>query len=155
MVEKQESEVRSQESAGTRPRVRLNRRGRVSSVFCLLTSVFMFVLIARCLLPTAYAASWVRQPSGTMAWLHAVYFLDQNRGWVGGSSGAFLQTTDGGVKWSRAPFVTKDTLIDIYFADEKIGWLLAQRDPLKLKANERSSYLLNTNDGGVTWRSEE
>src|ERR1043166_2521220 len=153
MVEKQESEVRSQESEG--PRVRLYRWRRVSSVSCLLTSAFTFVLTAHCLLPTAYAASWVRQPSGTMAWLHAVYFLDQNRGWVGGSSGAFLQTTDGGVKWSRAPFVTKDTLIDIYFADEKIGWLLAQRDPLKLKANERSSYLLNTNDGGVTWRSEE
>lgn len=113
---------------------------------------FCFLLSAFCLPPSAFCASWTRQPSGTMAWLHAVYFLDQNRGWVAGSSGAFLQTTDGGLKWTRAPFVTKDTLIDIYFADEKVGWLLAQRDPLKLEANERSSYLLNTNDGGVTWR---
>src|SRR5437870_10412514 len=50
--------------------------------------IFFFLLItAHCLLLTASAATWTRQPSGTMAWLHAVYFLDQNRGWVAGSNG--------------------------------------------------------------------
>ena len=125
---------------------------RVSSVSCLLTSVFLFLLTAHCSLLTAHGSSWIRQPSGTMAWLHAVYFLDQNRGWVVGSNGAFLQTIDGGVTWKKAAFVTRDSLTDLYFANERVGWLLAQRDPLKLESNERSSYLLNTNDGGVTWR---
>jgi photosystem II stability/assembly factor-like uncharacterized protein len=87
-----------------------------------------------------------------MAWLRAVYFLDQNRGWVAGSNGTLLETGDGGDTWRKVPFVTRDALIDVYFSSEQVGWLLAQRDVLKLKSNERGSYLLNTNDGGVTWR---
>ncbi len=114
--------------------------------------IFFLLLTAHCSLLTIFASSWTRQPSGTMSWLHAVYFLDQNYGWVAGSNGTLLHTLDGGLTWSRAAFVTKDDLRDVYFSDENTGWLLAQRDPLKIKSFERSSYLLNTTDGGVTWR---
>src|SRR5438270_778190 len=49
------------------------------------------LLIAHCSLLTIFAGnSWARQASGTMAWFHAVFFLDQNRGWAAGSKGAFL-----------------------------------------------------------------
>jgi photosystem II stability/assembly factor-like uncharacterized protein len=87
-----------------------------------------------------------------LSWLRAVYFLDQNCGWIAGSNGTLLQTVDGGARWRVAAFVTKDSLTDVYFSDEQVGWLLAQRDLFKLKSNERASYLLNTTDGGVTWR---
>ncbi len=40
----------------------------------------------------AQTGTWVRQPAGTMAWLHSVFFLDQNRGWAVGSKGTLLQT---------------------------------------------------------------
>src|SRR5689334_6556403 len=46
------------------------------------------------LLPPTHAAAWTRQRSGTMAWLRAVYFLDQNHGWVAGSGGTLLETGD-------------------------------------------------------------
>ena len=121
------------------------RRVRVSP--CLL----FLLLTAHCSQLTAFGSSWNRQPSGTMAWLHAVYFLDQNRGWVAGSNGTLLHTIDGGSTWKRVS-IPRDDLRDVYFSDDNIGWLLAQRDPLKLKSNERNSYLLTTNDGGVTWR---
>ena len=99
------------------------------------------------------AAGWTRQTSGTMAWLRSVYFLDQNRGWVAGSNGTLLQTSDGGVNWKRLLSLTKDTLHDVYFADEKHGWLLAERDVFKLKSDaEPRSYLLRTDDGGQSWR---
>src|SRR5882672_10076513 len=62
------------------------------TAFCLLPTVFCLLLSAFCLLPSAYAATWTRQSSKTMAWLHAVYFLDQNRGWVAGSGGTLLET---------------------------------------------------------------
>src|SRR6185369_6234842 len=92
-------------------------------------------------------------PSGTMAQLHSVYFLDQNRGWVAGSGGTLLQTTDGGESWKRLFALTRDTLHDVYFADENVGWLVAERDPLKLKTNdEPRAYLLKTEDGGFSWR---
>jgi photosystem II stability/assembly factor-like uncharacterized protein len=87
-----------------------------------------------------------------MAWLHAVYFLDQNRGWVAGSNGTLLQTRDGGDSWQKVPLLVKDTLQDVYFADESNGWLLAERDSLKLKTGERPSYLLTTANGGGSWQ---
>jgi photosystem II stability/assembly factor-like uncharacterized protein len=88
-----------------------------------------------------------------MAWLHSVYFLDQNRGWVAGSNGTLLWTTDGGATWKKLSTLTQDTLHDVYFADEKFGWLIAERDLLKLKTNsEPRSYLLKTEDGGLTWQ---
>src|SRR5947208_9723667 len=50
-----------------------------------LLTLFFLLLTAHCSLLTASAATWTRQPTGTMSWLHGVYFLDQNRGWVAGS----------------------------------------------------------------------
>src|SRR5580765_4425480 len=117
-----------------------------------LLTFFFLLLTAHCSLLTASAASWNRQSSGTMAWLHSVYFLDQNRGWVAGSNGTLLRTIDGGATWKKLSTLTRDTLHDVYFADEKIGWLVAERDLYKLKNDEALSYLLTTEDGGLTWR---
>ena len=89
-----------------------------------------------------------------MAWLHAVYFLDQNHGWVAGSNGTLVETLDGGATWEKLSVRTTDTLRDVYFADDHVGWLLAERDEFKLKTNDEArSYLLKTEDGGLTWRS--
>jgi photosystem II stability/assembly factor-like uncharacterized protein len=119
----------------------------------LLTLLFL-LLIAHCsLLTSAQAATWTRQSSKTMAWLRAVYFLDQNRGWVAGSGGTLLETKDGGVTWKRLFPLSKDNLHDVYFANESVGWLVAERDLLKLKTNdEPRAYLLKTEDGGFSWR---
>jgi photosystem II stability/assembly factor-like uncharacterized protein len=88
-----------------------------------------------------------------MAWLRSVYFLDSNRGWVAGTGGTLLQTSDGGNTWTRLLPLTRDTLHDVYFADENVGWLVAERDMLKLKTNEEPrSYLLKTEDAGFSWR---
>ena len=87
-----------------------------------------------------------------MAWLRAVYFLDQSRGWVAGSNGTLLATTDGGATWKKLSPLTKDTFQDVYFADDEVGWLVVTRDIFKLKSNEAASYLLKTEDGGTTWR---
>jgi len=114
----------------------------------------LFLLTAHCSLLTVTAATWSRQKSGTMAWLHSVYFLDQNHGWVAGSSGSLLETTDGGATWNKVATSTRDTLRDVCFIDDHIGWLVAERDVYKLKTNdEAQSYLLRTDDGGLTWRA--
>src|SRR5256885_6337351 len=114
-----------------------------------LLTFFFILLTAHCSLLTVFASSWTRQKSGTMAWLHSVYFLDQNRGWVAGSNGALLKTTDSGATWNKVSTFTRDTLRDVYFADDNHGWLLAERDLFQLKNDEARSYLLKTNDGGV------
>src|ERR1043166_7647714 len=103
-------------------------------------SAACFLLSAFCLLPSAYSAStWTRQTSGTMAWLHSVYFLDQNHGWVAGSNGTLLKTTDTGATWHKVSTFTRDTLRDVYFADQNRGWLLAERDLLKLHTRDERS----------------
>jgi len=116
---------------------------------------FALLLTAHCSLPTvsASAGNWSRQPTGTMAWLHGIYFLDQNRGWIAGSSGTLLETVDGGQTWRKLYPLTRDNLRDVYFANEKVGWLVAERDVLKLKTNdEPRTYLLKTQDGGSSWQ---
>ena len=118
-----------------------------------LLTLFFLLLTAHCALLTASGATWTRQPSKTMSWLRAVYFLDQNRGWVAGSGGTLLETKDGGATWKKLFPLGKDTLLDVYFANEDVGWLLAERDVLKLKTNdEPRAYLLKTTDGGFSWR---
>src|SRR5438309_6417173 len=96
---------------------------------CLLPA-FRFLLFAFCLLPPAYGSNWSRQSSGTMAWLHAVHFLNQQHGWVAVSGGALLETKDGGDTWKKVLTLTRDTLDDVYFADVRFGWLVAERDVL-------------------------
>ena len=110
-----------------------------------------------CLLLTAYCslsfAAWTRQRSGTMAWLRAVYFLDQHHGWVAGSAGMLLETTDGGQTWNKMHPPTADVLRDVYFANDHDGWLVCERDVFKLKTNdEPRTYLLKTSDGGLSWQ---
>ena len=118
--------------------------------FAFILAFLALVLSAQCALG---AGAWMKQKSGTLAWLHAVYFLDQQRGWAVGGSGVLLSTTDGGENWKALRPPTEDAVRDIYFADEQRGWLVCERSLYQLRTKEEQrSYLLNTTDGGATWR---
>jgi photosystem II stability/assembly factor-like uncharacterized protein len=104
----------------------------------------------------ALAGSWARQRAGTMAWLHSVFFLDQNRGWAVGSKGTLLQTLDGGTTWKSRGASTQDVVRDIFFVDEQIGWLVVEVNAYQLKSKEDPrAYLMKTIDGGQQWRRIE
>ncbi len=118
----------------------------------------LFILLALLALPASMYSqgAWIKQQSGTLAWLHAVYFVDRDTGWAGGANGALLATSDGGNSWRRLRKPTEDSIHDIHFIDGQHGWLLCDRDKFKLKTFEESSnYLLRTDDGGGTWRRIE
>lgn len=101
---------------------------------------------------TAQTPAWTRQNSGTLAWLHSLYFLDQNRGWAVGSRGTMLITSNGGKTWEHAPRFTEDIFRDIYFVDENNGWLVCERNVYDLKTKEESrTYLMTTTNGGEFW----
>lgn len=126
-------------------------------IFLLLHRMSSRIITSLCLLllfSAAANASWVRQQSGTMAWLHAAYFLDARRGWVAGSNGTVLETADGGETWRAVVSrPTEDTIRDIYFADEKSGWIVCERDIYKLRTSgEARTYLMKTVDGARTWQ---
>ena len=53
-------------------------------------AVFLFLICFQ-----TVKADWIKQNTKTLAWLHDVYFFNENEGFVAGSNGAFLETADG------------------------------------------------------------
>ena len=120
------------------------------SAYCILPTAFCFLLTV--FSHSASAATWGRQSSGTMGWLHAVFFLNQKTGWAVGSKGALLTTVDGGLTWKIQQRPTEDSLSDVYFSTEQNGWLVCETNIYELKTREAPrTYLLRTDDGGLTW----
>ena len=88
-----------------------------------------------------------------MAWLHAVFFLDQKHGWAAGSKGTLLRTFDGGQTWQSHSASTNDAVRDIFFVDEHNGWLVCEVNIYELKTKEDPrAYLMQTADGGDNWK---
>lgn len=116
-------------------------------------SCCLLLLLTFCSATLAQTGTWARQRSGTMAWLHAVFFLDQKRGWVVGSKGSLLQTLDGGNTWTTHSSATEDVVRDIFFVDDQNGWLLCEVNAYQLKTKEEPrAYLMKTTDSGEHWK---
>jgi photosystem II stability/assembly factor-like uncharacterized protein len=71
--------------------------------------------------------------------LISVFFLDNNRGWLGGDNGFLSRTEDGGHSWVKQVVDTKSPINDIYFRDKEAGFLLA------------GNTIFGTRDNGVRW----
>lgn len=103
--------------------------------------------------PSISQARWVRQSSGSLAFLRAIFFINEKTGWVSGSNGTLLMTTNGGEMWVASSKPTPDTLRDLYFSGEQDGWLLCETNAYQVQSSEKPlTYLLQTSDGGATWR---
>lgn len=99
--------------------------------------------------------SWERQPTGTVASLRGLHFLNPYTGWVvgreelpqGGSVGVVLTTRDGGLKWQRLSTHALPGLQRIRFFDDKTG--IAVGD-----SNEHfPTGVFTTADGGRSWKA--
>src|SRR4051794_2885949 len=86
-------------------------------------SLPLAVLLTFCLNVSAQS-SWKKQQTGTFAWLHSVFFVDESRGWAVGGKGALLSTTDGGEHWEQRRRPVEDTLHEIAFTDAGTGWIV-------------------------------
>ena len=124
---------------------------QVTRQLCRLSTLCLIVL-AGALAASAQTGAWARQSTGTLAWLHSLFFLDQNRGWAIGSRGTLLSTRDGGKSWQPKHASTTDVLRDIFFLDDNNGWLVCEVNVYELKTKEQPrAYLMHTSDGGEHW----
>ncbi|MER0442635.1 YCF48-related protein [Emticicia sp. W12TSBA100-4] len=97
--------------------------------------------------------NWVpRGGQTTIANLNAVYFVNSSLGWATGENGTLLKSTNGGLNWSLInvnwsqidssnPLLTSPNFKNIYFSTPANGWITTS-----------SGIILQTDDGGTTWR---
>lgn len=106
--------------------------------------------------------TWIRQTSGVLARLTAVFFLDANRGWVTGSNGTLLGTNDGGASWRRLLLPerqSKELLHDLWFFNAAQGCVLGEYGPFNRLPNPSGTiervFSMCSADGGANWRLNE
>lgn len=112
--------------------------------------ILLFVLVFALFQAAAASFDWTKRDVKTLAWLRAIHFADAETGWIGGSGGTLLKTSDGGESWRHVPKFTSDTILEIVFTDKNTGWLLCERDVFNL-GTKAPTYLLKTKNGGETW----
>ena len=86
------------------------------------------------------AWEWQAGPAGSY---NAIFFLNDNEGWVVGNSGLIGHTSDGGTNWhqqnhSNSPI--SNAFYDVFFIDSKQGWAVGA-----------IGTIAQTTDGGETW----
>lgn len=70
----------------------------------------------------ALGATWVVQNSNSIATLNSIDFVDTQRGWAVGTTGALLRTEDSGATWVPAVSSTTVTINDILFRNPDDAW---------------------------------
>ncbi len=69
-----------------------------------------------------------------------IQFINPTHGWIVGSSGTLINTTDGGKKWISRELPTRNEFIDVSFVNENYGWVL-----------DRAGKVFYTTNGGTSW----
>ena len=89
-------------------------------------------------------AQWVAQTSGTeWATLYNGHFTSEDIGYIVGSNGVILKTTNGGNTWTRQTSGTSNGLLSVYFTDENTGYAVGQ-----------NGTILKTINGGTAWEAQ-
>jgi photosystem II stability/assembly factor-like uncharacterized protein len=81
-----------------------------------------------------------------------VFFQAADIGWIAGYDGVVFSTTNGGQTWTRIPSPTHAPLSSIRFADESRGWAVGGYAEPAMPIGQPSNVVIETTDGGKTWR---
>lgn len=95
--------------------------------------------------------TWLEQfRDSTNGALNAIYFVDQNNGWLVGYLGKVLKTSNGGATWN---FVTNTGVnpnqrgTSVFFLNPQYGWIPSKDDA-------GNPFVQHTTDGGLTWQTQ-
>lgn len=84
--------------------------------------------------------NWVPVPSGVETDLFAVAFPTPTVGWVVGSGGTVLLTTDGGTTWEKVAFPTTDDLVRVSAQSGQVAWVWTRTGGSFLTSNRGKSW---------------
>ena len=103
------------------------------------TIIFIFTILS---LTTAHLFSegeWQALNSGVTTYLNGVYFINPNTGYVCGTSGKILKTTNGGINWNLFQQNQAFGLNDIRFTEDLTGYCCG------------SMGIIKTTNAGENW----
>jgi hypothetical protein len=89
---------------------------------------------------TAAPAGAAKQAATT---LRGINFISTTNGWVVGSNGTLLKTTDGGTNWNALTSGTTNDLYDVQFTDANTGWVVGENGTIR-----------KTTNGGTSWTAQ-
>ena len=101
---------------------------------------YLLSLLCILILNSFAFSQWHEQASGTNQMLSSVHFVDSLTGWVVGTEGTVLHTSDGGNTWEQQTSNTNTDLTAVYFAGATAGCIAGA-----------SGVILWTDNGGVVW----
>ncbi len=85
-------------------------------------------------------SQWQPQNSGVQNNLISTSFVDENNGWIVGSNGTILNTTNGGADWNIKPMNSNPDFLYVKFKNINCGIILGQ-----------SGHIYKTTNGGGSW----
>lgn len=103
----------------------------------------IIILLLFNIINTVSSQDWIIQESNTSSYLQDLFFITYDKGFVVGTNGTLLQTTNGGLDWSIIPLNTTSHLRSIYFTDTLCGFITSDYE------------LFKTEDGGQAWISQD
>jgi photosystem II stability/assembly factor-like uncharacterized protein len=101
----------------------------------------LYFIVIALLTASVAVAQWTQEyPYLQNNTLTSIYFTDANTGYIVGSQGAILKTTDAGINWTGLMSGTTDDLNSICFTEVNTGYTVGG-----------SGTILKTSDGGIIW----
>jgi photosystem II stability/assembly factor-like uncharacterized protein len=96
-------------------------------------------------------ANWSIEPyREPETYINSIYFLDTLKGFMGGSPGKFLITTDGGINWENAQL---DTLVGAHFPPKHFNFYNNQYGFASGGYMDLSGVVWRTKNGGESWET--
>lgn len=78
-----------------------------------------------------------------------VYFVDTLNGYICGSNGEILKSTDSGINWTKLSTHIRTTLSRIYFQDTNTGWIIGPNGLIMKTDNGGGGIASGVNDNSI------
>ncbi len=112
----------------------------------------ILVILALLGASVSYAQTWTTLSSGTSELLRSVHFVTEDTGFVVGSGGVIIKTTDGGNNWQDMNTNYPGYMFwDVQFLTTDLGFVVGEGDSGMNPSGP--GIILKTTDGGANWTS--